>query len=515
VCSFAQGEILISEIMPAPLGLEGVEWIELYNTTDRDLELNRAMLGIQGSGAVRWTPVSQYFSLPAKSYAVIGSAKQYFVDVEHPGLSLSNSAGSVSLKCKSELSDFFPYGKLNQLPVEEGYSLVRSGLEHTNRSWCKGFLSYDDANNHGSPGKVNIACGCVDETGMRRAIVATPLNALRINEIFPNPDGSDTGKEWIEIKNISEQRFDLHGVKITSINVATGKQRVWQTSENSCFSMGPGDLVLLSNAPLTLGTSTINFILEGENLYNDASQLVLSNADKSLVYDQVSYNNSRSGVSFNRRQEKNGQDDFCFSKSESVFEGIGSPGVENEPCGLVCLNEGSEWMPILTPLTGQVLLNEIYSNPEGTDNGRDWVELWNPSAQGVHLNGLWVSQKKDESVRRYELQSSKCLYFPAGSYFVVAGENAVLDNVRVDVMITGLDFYSSAAGIFSVENANAEAVDMAEPKNPASGVSAQVSFTTSTADVEFNNNNNNWCLSGETTKEFLGRGSPGEPNTMC
>ena len=38
--------------------------------------------------------------------------------------------------------------------------------------------------------------------------------ALRFNEIFPNPEGKDLNKEWIELYNNSSSSVDLYGYKI-------------------------------------------------------------------------------------------------------------------------------------------------------------------------------------------------------------------------------------------------------------------------------------------------------------
>src|SRR5207302_5204334 len=53
----------------------------------------------------------------------------------------------------------------------------------------------------------------------------------------------------------------------------------------------------------------------------------------------------------------------------------------------------------LIPLPGSVLVNEVLANP--TVAGRDMIELFNPTAQGVNLGGWWIS---DSSTNRTKYQ---------------------------------------------------------------------------------------------------------------
>lgn len=52
----------------------------------------------------------------------------------------------------------------------------------------------------------------------------------------------------------------------------------------------------------------------------------------------------------------------------------------------------------LTSLTQALVINEIMSNPIGDDGGREWVELYNETADPVDMSGLTISIKGGTSV---------------------------------------------------------------------------------------------------------------------
>ena len=99
-------------------------------------------------------------------------------------------------------------------------------------------------------------------------VICESSSSLKINEIYPNPDGTDGGQEWIELINTGSGVARLDG---WSVEVASSS---W--SEKHTFSSGtevqPGELVLVGDSDLP--AEEIDFSLSGS--------LGLGNASSSL-----------------------------------------------------------------------------------------------------------------------------------------------------------------------------------------------------------------------------------------
>ena len=74
------------------------------------------------------------------------------------------------------------------------------------------------------------------------------------------------------------------------------------------------------------------------------------------------------------------------------------------------------------PTGGGVLINEFEQNPEGADAGNEWIELYNPTASNVTIDG-WVLVNSDEENRTI----SSGVISPSG-YYVFNATGSFLDN---------------------------------------------------------------------------------------
>jgi hypothetical protein len=116
-----------------------------------------------------------------------------------------------------------------------------------------------------------------------------------INEILPDPEGTDAGKEWIEFKNLTNTNINLKGYRIDNINLDSGSIRSISILE---------DLIILGNGLGIISEGTLsdvnipNLILgSGKlNLYNSKSKLVLT-SPSGLILHEFIYNEVKSGKS--------------------------------------------------------------------------------------------------------------------------------------------------------------------------------------------------------------------------
>jgi DNA/RNA endonuclease YhcR with UshA esterase domain len=117
-----------------------------------------------------------------------------------------------------------------------------------------------------------------------------------INEFIPDPEGSDSGKEWVELYNDSSESIDLKNWVISTVSESGNVRNTFiseQIEPNSLF-------LVVENENLYAGTNKV-VVGDGKlNLYNTGKQIQLKNSTGDLI-DQLEYSNVVSGKSFERR----------------------------------------------------------------------------------------------------------------------------------------------------------------------------------------------------------------------
>jgi len=261
--------ILINEILPSPLGSdEKEEWIEISNQNNFEVDLS----GWQISDKVGKTT----------TYNVPGGTKipsQGFLVLDRPStkIILNNDGDSISL--------FQPDGKLVEtISYEKSPQDQSFARQDPNWSWTATL----------TPGKANIITRPEVEgkVGGEEELADAEQNNLStnqvypsgifINEILPSPTGPDEQEEWIEIFNSNNSEADLSSWKIQD---TTGKTKTYILPQGTKI---PSQGFLLLSRPETKIT-----------LNNDGDGLKLINPNGDII-DQVSYEKSPSGQSYNR-----------------------------------------------------------------------------------------------------------------------------------------------------------------------------------------------------------------------
>jgi hypothetical protein len=172
--------------------------------------------------------------------------------------------------------------------------------------------------------------------------------------------------------------------------------------------------------------------------------------------------------------------------------------------------------PVFVP--GALIVTEIFNNPQGTDEGREWFELFNPGSEDIDLLG-WTLE--DFHTNHYLIGES--VLVPAGSYAVL-GESTEEINLG-----TPVDFaYGLDGNGFPLGN-NTDEIVLISPGGilvdsvaydgggtfpSAEGRSLSLSLP-ATSHLA-NDMGWNWCLSNAAafTKEG-DLGSPGAANPDC
>ncbi|HET8937115.1 MAG TPA: lamin tail domain-containing protein [Polyangiales bacterium] len=154
------GDVIITELMIDPQALPDAdgEWIELFNTTDTELELRECQLDDGGKSP---HPLSAALRIAKAAYFTVArSAAPGFKPDATLSVSLTNSADSVALVCHGIEIDRVNYDRAAEFVLKPGVSLSLdpSMLDNNDRasSWCAGRDAYNT--DLGSPGRENPSC---------------------------------------------------------------------------------------------------------------------------------------------------------------------------------------------------------------------------------------------------------------------------------------------------------------------------------------------------------------------
>jgi hypothetical protein len=193
------GGVIISEIYPNPID-GGKEFVELYNTTDKDIDLNNWKLDDIPNGGSTIQTLSGI--IPAKGFLLLESGSGLKII-------LNNDQDSVIL--------YDPDGKM------------QSQVDYTMKTSQKGYsyMLIDNIwiwNETSSPNDINIApvSPPVEITPIepKPIIPIIPqlskynIGSIIISEIYPYPS---IGEEFVELYNNTEQDIDLNGWKISDL----------------------------------------------------------------------------------------------------------------------------------------------------------------------------------------------------------------------------------------------------------------------------------------------------------
>lgn len=509
------GDLLVTELLSRPKGPDtGQEWLEVLVTAASAVDLNGLIVSKSGN-AMAMSPTC--VSAHPGEYRIIGASllPSLTVDIVAPGMLISQGAGNLELRRGSAVVDAvrLPHAPDARALALDAAATTDSGNDEAG-NWCFAEQPYDGAN-AGTPRVANPSCGIA---GCGVHATRPGEGDLLITEVFSNPSGNEDGKEWIEVLVTAGGPVDLHGVilkKSTSVFMAIG---------SSCVTAMPGEYQVIgaSSHPGANGSVTVDiqapylaFSATGGDieLYRGDTLIDAALVPRALDGASLSLDPRRIAAADNDEPS-----DFCWGREATVFDEAGSPGLPNGGCETGCDDGDTVREPVL-PEAGDLIITEVYANPTGTDEGRDWLELYVAAPAPVELNGLVVENQGSGSPKRWALESLACVTVFPGTYAVVGGENAVVDGVTIDAQLGELGdslllgTVSARLAVVAMTPAGQITLDAIEYAKPTAGV-------TSTLDTRFldagaNDDGANWCLAPLEHPPFAGTGSPGVMNDAC
>jgi Lamin Tail Domain len=163
---------------------------------------------------------------------------------------------------------------------------------------------------------------------------------------------------------------------------------------------------------------------------------------------------------------------------------------------------------------GEVVFTEVFADPAGPNENREWLELYNASGRDVTLAGVTLlHERSDGSRSRSHVLAA--LTLDAGQYAVLGG---ALDELRPPHVNYGYgaalgELYNSGAGRLQLRCADVE-LDTAMYQSGGSGVALGLDGG-EPPDAVGNDERGRWCVADEDEFEQGGWGSPGARNQDC
>ena len=259
-----------------------------------------------------------------------------------------------------------------------------------------------------------------------------PDHDVLINELMVNPDGQDTGREWVELYNAGDSEAAIGG---WSLEWFKG-----DPDEASGDVNLPGDTVIPPGGFLVIGGEDVSpapdVVLDldlGNGGGGDGLHLLNCDGD---VHDAVVYGDpenedgilDESGQAATSVADQPGNDeslarapdgaDTNASGDDFGICGVpgGTPGETNENCG-----GGGSCDPASVPVT----INELLVDPDGADDGQEWIELFNDAAAEVNVSGWSIVWYKGS------MDSPDGVVLPVGTT-IPAGGHLLIGDVLVD-----------------------------------------------------------------------------------
>lgn len=262
------GDVLISEFVSDPDPTEN-EWIELYNTTPREININD------------WTITDGSGTITKLSGKITPTKNNNFFVVENPKGKLNNEGDAIILRDENNVL-------INQIAFgnfADGNVRDNAPVANKPNSVARQKENYNTKNNSEdfkitatpSKGSANIISDVttLNETKPTPA----PQNTIIINEIFPNPLGVDYDNEFIELYNSSDQEINLKNWRL-------------QNQVGNFFIFG--DSIIKAKEYYSFNRTKSRIIL---NNNTDTVKLFLPGNEKAL--QTVTYKNAKEGWSYN------------------------------------------------------------------------------------------------------------------------------------------------------------------------------------------------------------------------
>lgn len=313
------GALIISEIMADPLtGLsdedgELMDWVELYNTTDKPISLDNYALSNKENKPLRWR-FPEGAIVPAHGYYVVFCSGKdrnadptavphtdFRISAEHDTIVLSDSRGRLVDRVI-----------IDNIPEDCSYARGDDGSFTVHQMATPGL-----ANNQAGAHQMDYNMRAMNPTG----VYITEVMASNDTTLVYDGDGF---VDWVEIYNSSQQTVDLSGYGLSD---NLGRARKWQFPAGTVIYPGEYKVILCDGQV----NKTTNVQLHTSFGLTQAGGYILCLADPTgKVLDKVIMPEVRTDVSYGRTIGLSG---FFYydAPTPMAANGYGFEGYAEEP----------------------------------------------------------------------------------------------------------------------------------------------------------------------------------------
>ena len=441
------GDVLLNEVLYDVTGTdEGNEWIELCNAGTDEVDL--AGWVIQVTSSSTWKSVYTFSSgsIAPGSYALVGAGSTLYPATFSTSLPNATSATSgvrLVREDGSTVEDTLLYGS----PNTKGF-LDDAGLDtrfadtvKADRSLARqpDCVDTDDASvdfvefSDPTPEAENVEAtggGDTGDTGGSSGVGDCTDVGVRLNEVMPDPAGSDAGYEWVELYHSGTVAADLTGWSIEWGTKSMSKS--FDLPDGT--ALDPGAFLLIGDTGVVGSDLVATLSLGNAGSNTDGVRLACNGGGMdTLIYGEDNEDEwpddsadpaenlapaPKSGVSIGRIAD--GDDTYDDGRDWALTE-TATPGTSNTE---IPDCPGSEFVKI----------NEFMPDPDGSDAGQEWIELYNTSGDSIDLEGWKLQWGSSGWSSSYVFEAGSTI---AGNGYVLVGESTVANADYITTLVMG------------------------------------------------------------------------------
>ena len=318
-------------------------------------------------------------------------------------------------------ADTFPFNRGNAIAL----GTFDSTLNDNGLYWCLGESTYGFGD-FGTPGFTNAYCDSMT------TLSSVSVGDLVVSEVFSSPTTVyDYKGEWFEIHNLKNERLNINGLKITSIDGGD-----FSITEDVVIDAEGYAVIGSRRSPLDNGGvenvaatySIANFRINS----TDSIQIRLS--DDTLL-DEVIFDDPKifpilKGSSMELGSLDPNKNDsglqWCLATDSFGLGDFGTPGAPNTSC---------EAMNVLSDIqVGDLVISEIMHTPSLVyDYKGEWFEIHNTTSERLNINGLKIT-----SIDGGDFSITEDVVIDAEGYAVIGSRRSPLDNGGVENVVASL-----------------------------------------------------------------------------
>ncbi len=435
----AAGELVVSELFASYQGSggdAGHQWLELYNASDRSLELAGVeLVHVRADGTTAKHRIGSLAIAP-HAYATLGDAAPGalapFLDYgygDELGTFAPAGRGTLALRCGSTEISAIAYGPSTSGRSRELTAAAppSAALASDPASWCDAITELTPGN-FGTPRAASdcIPAGQCRDAGGVRAIVTPQPSQLVIDEVMASPSKvPDADGEWLEVVALAS--VDLNGIALDRVHDELSPDVI---TADTCLQVTAGDRIVFgktdgANGGLPPLAGTFRFALVAGSPSAPGDVRVRAGG---AVIDEVEWTRSTAGTALQldpRALDALANDDpasWCDATTPYGDGDLGTPGAPNAGCPLVpppgeCLDAGVA-RAIRTPAPGQLAISEVMAHPR-VQPYEEWVEVTNLGPDDFDLNELALDRVGD-SRSPDTVHATVCKPVPSGGFGLFA-----------------------------------------------------------------------------------------------